>query len=256
MSSLFQIENDLLRLFDAIERADGEVSEEQYAELVATKENFKSKLTNYLHAIKAWEGDAATCKAEEARLKNVRTVRENRVKRLKNSMLEAVKMFGEDGKSGNKFVELPTCRIFTRDADSVNVNDERVKIFVEEFDRYIRELAGEGLISTGMDVDLSAIVDAINFICKGNYGPDFEPFTLLDATTMKLNISATWSIYDLFRLHPELLKYVGTTVINTELKDATSKTDWKTAIGISDKHEDVSKITVANIVTNTSLQIK
>ena len=44
MSSLYQIEAELLEIFNTIEAQEGEITDEQYNQLVITEENFKEKL--------------------------------------------------------------------------------------------------------------------------------------------------------------------------------------------------------------------
>lgn len=256
MSSLYEIQNELLRIFANIEDADGEVTDEQYAQLLATQEDFKDKLGNYIKAIRSWEADAKACKDEESRIAANRKVRENRVAKLKNIMLQAVQQFGEVGKTGNKFVELPTTRIFTKSADSVIIDEDRITMFIEEFDRYIRELVGNGIITSGEEFDIHGVLDAINAVCIASRGEHFIPFTLSDISAIRLQIAGTWSIHDLFRSQPLLLEYMGSAVINTEVKCVTPKADWKKVIEITETSDEISKVTLASISTNQSIQFK
>ena len=255
MSSLYNIQEELLRIFNNIEENDGEITDEQCNLLEIKQEELKSKLSNYVKAIKSWDGDITSCKIEEQRIANVRKKYDNRIKRLKESMLQAVSMFGEQGKTGNKFIELPTIRLFTKSSNSVELDDVRIKIFISEFERYIRELVSSGIMYTEQDVDLQGILDCINANCIAEHGEEFKRFTLTDLTTIKLEISTTMNIYELFRRGGDALRLYGNNPIDTNMINVTGKDDWKNAINNSSV-ANISKVSVASIVTNQSIQMK
>ena len=79
-------------------------------------------------------------------------------------MLEAVINFGETGKN-NKFIELPNVRIFTKNTQSVEINEPRINILIYKFRDLIQELVQQGILYTGEDVDLVGILDSINAQC-------------------------------------------------------------------------------------------
>lgn len=254
MASLYQIQEDLYRLFDTIEENDGEITDEQYDFLCIKQEELKTKLDSYYKATQIWKNDAETCKAEKKRINDVQKRYENRVERLKKAMLDAVLQFGEQGKT-NKYIELSTAKLFTRSAKSVVVDEDRIKILLSEFERYIRELENQGILYTGEDVDLQGILDCINTNCKAEHGEDFEPFTLTDLTTIKLSITRTSTIYELFRNGRDAIQLYTNDPINTSINDETMKDDWKTAIEVS-ATSNTSMPSIAAIVTNQTLQIK
>lgn len=253
MASLYQISADLLRLFDDIETNEGEVTDEQYDALCIKQEELKEKLDAYVKAIKTWEIDEKALKDEKKRFNDRQNVFKNRIERLKDAALQAVLTFGEHGKS-NMFVELPTCRIFSRASKSIEVDEERVKIFMEEFERYIRELVNAGVLYAGKDVDLQGILDCINANVRATQGESFVPYTLNDLTAMHITISQTASVYDLFKSGRALNLY-GEEPAYTRMEHTTSKDDWKTIIESSEL-TGTSMPTMAKVVVNQSLQIK
>lgn len=254
MSSLYNISNDLLCIFNEIEINEGEITDEQYEFLQIKQEELKEKLTNYVKAIKSWEVDEKALKDEKKRFNDRQTVFKNRIERLKNAALEAVLTFGEHGKS-NMFIELPEFRLFSRQSTSIEVDEARVNIFLSEFERYVCELVGQGIIYTGEDVDLQGILDCINANVKAEKGDDFEPFTLTDLTTMRISVNTTMSIYELFRKGGDALSQYAKTPFNTTISNETVKDDWKTAISVA-KQQETSMPTIAKEVVNQSLQIK
>ena len=253
MSSLYQISEDILRIFDEVEQNDGEITDEQYDSLTIKQEELKTKLDAYVKAIKSWEVDEKALKDEKKRFNDRQSVFKNRIERLKAAALEAVLNFGEHGKS-NMFIELPTCRLFSRASKSVEIDEARVRIFMEEFERYVRELVDAGVLYAGKDVDLRGILDAINTNCRATHGEDFEEFTINDLIALKINVSQTASVYDLFKSGRALQLY-GNEPIYTHMEVATSKDDWKAVID-SSAIANTSAPTMAKVVVNQSLQIK
>jgi len=280
--SLYNIELELLELFAHIEENDGEITEEMYAQLNITKENLYAKLGNYVKAIKSWNGDVTIVKEEVKKLQANAKVKENRVERLKKAMLNAVLLFGNDGKSGNKVIDLPTVKLFTKGTTSTETDDIRISKLIAEFERFVRELVDNDILYTGSDVELKGILDVINANLKAeyesvnveNYGvigldatDQFIPYTLTDLTTLKIEITTTRSIYDLFRTGKDVLTMYGNNPIICSMRNHTAKEDWKTAIEVANNinstlddsiqlNVKVSYPTVAKLVKNQSIQIK
>lgn len=253
MSSLYQISEDILRIFNDVESSEGEITDEQYNVLCIKQEELKEKLNNYVKAIKSWEVDEKALKDEKKRFNDRQNVYKNRIERLKAAALQAVLTFGEHGDS-NMFIELPNFRLFSRSSKSIEVDESRVRIFMEEFERYIRELVDAGILYAGKDVDLQGILNCINANIRATHGEDFEPFTINDLIAMKINISQTASVYSLFKSGMALNLY-GKEPLHTHMENVTSKDDWKTIIE-SSKIANTSAPTIAKIVTNQSLQIR
>ena len=253
MSSLYEISEGILRIFNDVEAAEGEITDEQYDALVIKQEELKTKLDAYVKAIKSWEVDEKALKDEKKRFNDRQNVFKNRIERLKAAALQAVLTFGEHGKS-NMFIELPTCRLFSRSSQSIEVDEYRVRVFMEEFERYIRELVTADILYSGKDVDLQGILDVINANVKATHGDSIEPFTLNDLIAIKININQTASVYDLFKSGLALNLY-GKEPLCTKMEEATTKEDWKTIIDYS-KMTNTEPPTMAKVVTNQSLQIK
>lgn len=254
MASLYEISNDILRIFNDVEVAEGEITDEQYDALQIKQEELKEKFTNYVKAIKSWEVDEKALKDEKKRLNDRQTVFKNRIKRLKKAMLEAVINFGETGKN-NKFIELPNVRIFTKNTQSVEINETRINILIYKFRDLIQELVQQGILYTGEDVDLVGILDSINAQCIAEYGEDFSPFSISDLEYLTINISYSNTIGKLLRNNPDILNHIGKDMFNTEITNGTSKDEIKNVINVCSKLEQ-DQPTVAIIVNNQSIQFK
>lgn len=254
MANLYEISNDILRIFNDVEVAEGEITDEQYDALQIKQEELKEKLTNYVKAIKSWEVDEKALKDEKKRLNDRQTVFKNRIERLKKAMLEAVINFEETGKN-NKFIELPNVRIFTKNTQSVEINETRINILIYKFRDLIQELVQQGILYTGEDVDLVGILDSINAQCIAEFGEDFSPFNISDLKHIKINISYTDTIEELLKNNPDILQHLGKEVFRTEVINATSKDEMKRVINICQTLEQ-DQPTVGIIVNNQSIQFK
>ena len=254
MASLYEISNDILRIFNDVEVAEGEITDEQYDALQIKQEELKEKLTNYVKAIKSWEVDEKALKDEKKRLNDRQTVFKNRIERLKKAMLEAVINFGETGKN-NKFIELPNARIFTKNTQSVEINETRINILIYKFRDLIQELVQQGILYTGENADLVGILDSINAQCIAEFGEDFSPFNISDLKHIKINISYTDTIEELLKNNPDILQHLGKEVFRTEVINATSKDEMKRVINICQTLEQ-DQPTVGIIVNNQSIQFK
>lgn len=254
MASLYEISNDILRIFNNVESNEGEITEEEYNELVIKQEELREKLDSYVKAIKTWEVEEKALKEEKKKFNDRQNIFKNRIDRLKKAALNAVITFGERGKN-NHFVELTNYRLFTKESKSVEVDENRINILIAELERYIRELVSNGVLYTGEDVDLQGILESINANVIAEQGENFMPYTLSDLTTLKLSISSSATIYELFRNHKEVLCEYANHPNTVYIDNITPKDDWKVICNIADNNE-ISYPTVAKVLTNQNLQIK
>jgi len=276
--SLYNIENELLAIFAEIEENEGELSPELAAKLDLTQDNLKEKLSDYVKAIRSWEGDVASVESEVKRLNANKLVKQNRIDRLKTAMLQAVTLFGMDGKSGNKVIDLPTIKLFTKTTPSAEIDDVRINLLMNELNRYVSELVDNGVLYTAQDVELQGILDSINANVKAEFEANsvedlglngvkhFIPFTLSDLTNLTIEINNTRSVYDFFRDGRESLISLAKNPFTTKIVAKTSKTDWKKGIEVVDIMNNnvdgencpdlVSYPSVAKIVKGVSLQMR
>lgn len=251
MASLYNIENDLLDLFAEIEANDGEVTDEQLEALNIKEEELQNKLDNYYKAIQNWKADMAACKEEEKRIYNTRKKYENRIEKLKSIMLNTVNVFGTEGKN-NKFIELPTARIYTKSSKSVEVDEERTALLINAMIGFITEAYNNDCLYTGNDVDFAGILQAINANVIAEQGPNFKPYTINDLAILSVDVTYNGSFMTMFTGKEKVLELIASLYINTIVKQNTPKEAFKYTIEVNGP----DKITIAKIVENQSLQIK
>ena len=251
MASLYNIENDLLDLFAEIEANDGEVTDEQLEALNIKEEELQNKLDNYYKAIQNWKADMAACKEEEKRIYNTRKKYENRIEKLKSIMLNTVNVFGTEGKN-NKFIELPTARIYTKSSKSVEIDEERTALLINAMIGFITEAYNNDCLYTGNDVDFAGILQAVNANVIAEQGPNFKPYTIDDLAILSVDVTYNGSFMTMFTGKEKVLELIASLYINTIVKQNTPKEAFKYTIEVNGP----DKITIARIVENQSLQIK
>jgi len=116
--TLYKIENDYLALMNEIEEADGEITEEQNELLVINENQLQGKTIAYLEVIKSKEAFNSNIDAEIKRLQAMKKANTNLVDRLNNSLLDAVKLYGD--------IKAGLTTFTTRKSESVVIEDEEL----------------------------------------------------------------------------------------------------------------------------------
>ena len=95
MSSLYKINENMLSLLSVIEANEGELTDEVLQQLEINNEELQTKSESYLAVIKNREALNTQIDDELKRLQAMKKANNNLVLRLKNSLLNAVNIFGE-----------------------------------------------------------------------------------------------------------------------------------------------------------------
>lgn len=125
--NIFEIEQDLLSIFDEIEENEGELTPELEEKLAITQENFKNKVKSYINLIKIKEGELITISSEIDRLKKFGESKAKLITRLQNIIIQAINKFGDTTPKGGKFFDYGTGKVNIRKTQIVGTNDELIK---------------------------------------------------------------------------------------------------------------------------------
>lgn len=262
METLFQIEQNLLNVFNQIEENGGELTDELAEQLDINQENLITKLTNYVNYINKLDSDISTCKSEKKRIDELSKTRNNRANRLKALILDAVVKFGQKGKTGNSVIELPTYKLFTKNTTNIEVNENRANLLAEAFIHTISQLNRDGLLVIGQDLtEYDGFLETLNEIAKEiafNSNREFtEPFNMADLIYTPIKIGKINTISNMLVNDTILLKAVADNLIGVQAEPILSKTDIKVALDdIDNMNNPEVKYTIANKVNNVSLTIK
>lgn len=253
MNSLYDISQDILNIFAVIEENEGEVTEEQLDALEIKQEELQEKLASYKKAIRVWNSDIDACKAEEKRLKDSRTVKENRINKLKDRMLSAVLTFGYEGKPNakgktNHYYELPDGRMFTRATESVELDENRLNILRNLIpsicsESYKLDIVGDPLCLVQI---LELVNEQLHIYYEGV--PDF---TLTDLNNIRFEYKDYVDITDLILAYSGKLKNKGVDVETCSVDVSADKQQLKLVL-----HDPDKELTIAKIKETQSLTIK
>lgn len=131
MKSLYEIKDDhlsLLELVDSMEDATPEEQEALQEGLRINEENFYSKSENYIKFIRSEEKDIEVIDAEIARLKKLKTSKQNKIDYLRGLLISAMNTFQKTK------LAFATIKVSIRKSESVEIGniDEIPKEYVLE----------------------------------------------------------------------------------------------------------------------------
>lgn len=248
MANLYEIEQELLDIYNELEENGGELTPELEEKLLLTQDNFKTKLNGYVNVINEITSRIDACKTEEKRISTLRKSREKSINRLKEIVQRCVISFGNVNKSGNYSIELDTCKLATRGSDSLEFDEQRIEDLIYCIHRYIMDY------NINPEATPKEILTNINnryaihvLAQRGVNINDATFFTLDDLALFRINITFNTNA-NLLLTDTKLCDSISN-YITTKLENGTMKIDIK-------DHMKDCDITIAHTVRNNSLQIK
>lgn len=253
--NIFNISRELEDIFYQIEENGGEITPELEERLVITEDRLHDKLDSYRRVHSKLISDVKTCKEEETRIAKVRKTKENQAERLKDTMLAAVQQFGALGKSGNRLINLPDAKLYTKTSACTEIDMNRstilMQIFLDIYHTAWEQDTLDGQYGNMSDIEL---IDRINKRLVELYPKEeITSFTIDDIHSVKINFNFSYSISDLNRVDRfSLLNawFDNDKLTNNFIEGDVNKTEVKNKI--KGGHD----ITIANIVEHDSLIIK
>ena len=122
--NVFDITIEHAALIAEIEDCGGEITPEIATKLIINEQNLATKVRAYYHIIKTAESQINLAKDEQERLMVVRKVKENLIKKLKNTVDIAVEEFGVLKPSGAKGLDLGDLKVWQKKTEALDVTGE------------------------------------------------------------------------------------------------------------------------------------
>lgn len=208
MASIFNIQQDLYAIFNSIEENEGELTPELEEALTIKREEFSTKIQGYVAYIKQLELDNKGIKEEIARLKDLQKSKEKTIDNLKKIMAMAINDFGDVTKSGTKFLDYGTGKVSIRKSDSIEVDEEGTKQFVNRFFRYFNWLHFTNTADQ-QELDTKDIVDFCNKTKQDDEEDVVETnYTDDDLNNLQANLDFKVNLKDLIT-NPNGLKLIN-----------------------------------------------
>ena len=260
MANIFELGTKLQQIFEVIEENDGEITPELEEELDITSQNFKDKIEAYCQVLTIYNSDIECCKNEKDRVNSIQKVKKNTIERIKQKLLDAVELFGEIGKSGNKVVETPTRKLYTKGSTSIEGNELRIGNLTQYVIAYIRELQEQGILELGDEIDINGFLASINAIAKAEHDvpnelgnpplEEFKPYTVADLQAVIINCTFEKSLSSILSSNANLGYFIAANPFACQINSSIDKDIVKAL----NKAELI--VTVADEVKKTSIVIK
>ncbi len=229
MASIFNIQQDLYAIFNSIEENEGELTPELEEALTIKREEFSTKIQGYVAYIKQLELDNKGIKEEIARLKDLQKSKERTIDNLKKIMAMAINEFGDTNKSGTKFLDYGTGKVSIRKSDSIEVDEEGTKQFVNRFFRYFNWLHFTNTANQ-QELDVKDIVDFCNKTKQDDEEDVIETnYTDDDLNNLQANLDFKVNLKDLIT-NPDGLKLINSLLdykVLATIKPSVDKTEVK-----------------------------
>ena len=253
--NIWQIQQDLLSIFDELEENGGELTEELEQQLAISQEDFRSKVESYTNVIKSVKADIVAIDEETKRLAALKKSKNILIDRLSKVIINAVKMFGETTKAGGKFFDYGTGKVSVRNSQKVVLDDDKIEAISGELCRAIASEAMMGNASNREDFTFEDIIQR----CKqhtaydegGNIEKQEYDITKDDIIntaveiTFKENVQALMN-GDGYNLLKQIFMYNSGTSIVPKIDKNSLKESLK----------EIGDITIGKIVDNKTLTIK
>ena len=229
MASIFNIQQDLYAIFNSIEENEGELTPELEEALTIKREEFSTKIQGYVAFIKQLELDNKGIKEEIARLKDLQKSKERTIDNLKKIMVMAIDEFGDTTKTGTKFLDYGTGKVSIRKSDSIEVDEEGTKQFVNRFFRYFNWLHFTNTANQ-QELDVKDIVDFCNKTKQDDEEDVIETnYTDDDLNNLQANLDFKVNLKDLIT-NPDGLKLINSLLdykVLATIKPSVDKTEVK-----------------------------
>lgn len=198
MASIYNIQQDLLEIFDQIEANDGEITPELEEQLRISQDEFEDKIRSYTGVIHQLECDLGAIKDEKARLDSIKKSKEKTIERLKQIILEAIQMFGDTSKSGTKFIDYGTGKVSLRKSESVELDDDKLKVFTNRFIAYFNWLRYQNTFDQ-TEFDCKEITEYCNKASGNDFDEDkiIPDFTEDDMAKIQADLDFRISLKDI-----------------------------------------------------------
>lgn len=252
--SIWKISQAIDAILEKVEENGGEITQEELEALDINYNNLNEKIEDYCQVINMYTSDIECCSKEKSRINSIQQRKKNIVDRLKTNLLEAVLKYGNDGKKGNKVIELPTRKLYTVNRKNIQVDEERANFIIFHWTSYIRELIKEGIfeISSENNIDILPMIDAVNELCRCDWeethNTTWVPFNENDLAVLNYNITFNSNLLDMVKRLPEVSYLCASDNIS---KEYSLNVNSRNTILDPDKEYNICKV-----IETASLTIK
>ena len=253
--NIWKIQQELISIFDELEKNGGELTEELEQQLAISQEDFRSKVESYTNVIKSIKADIAAIDEETKRLAALKKSKNTLIDRLSKVIINAVEMFGETTKAGGKFFDYGIGKVSIRNSQKVVLDDDKIEAISGELCRAFASEAMMGNASNREDFTFEDIIQRcenhIEYDNNGNIETQSYEVTKEDIQNTTVEITFKENVQDLmkgygFNLLKQLFMYNSGISMIPKIDKTQLKNEMK----------DTDNITIGDIENNKTLTIK
>ena len=251
--SIFDIDRELLDIFEELEENGGELTPEIEERLKLNKEEVTSKVKNYVEYINKLKADKAAIKAEKDRLAALDKSKDNTIKSLTNLVLYAINTFGKEDKKGKKFFDWGTGKVSIRPSTSVEVDTDKIDHITETLKGVFANGIFMNTLQCNDSIDINSLLDSIQQTAIAENNISAGEVEIEDLDDIVVNITIPVSAGKLLNGEGyKLMEQVGhTSPDNWDFKPTVDKKTLKTKIV-----EEGCTSNIGKVVTNENLNIR
>lgn len=251
--SIFDIDRELLDIFEELEENGGELTPEIEEKLKLNEEEVTSKVKNYVEYINKLKADKAAIKAEKDRLAALDKSKDNTIKSLTNLVLYAINTFGKEDKKGKKFFDWGTGKVSIRPSAAVEVDTDKIEHITEILKGVFANGIFMNTLQCNDSIDSNSLLDSIQQTAIAENNIASGEVEIEDLDDIVLNVTIPVSAAKLLNGEGyKLMEQVGhTSPDNWDFKPTVDKKTLKTKIV-----EEGCTSNIGKVVINENLNIR
>jgi len=157
MNNLYAINSELALILKEIELNDGEITDTLSGKLEIAEADLMNKSESYISVIKTKESFVSAIDEEIKRLQDLKKKNTNLVSKLKDRLLEAVKIYGDFETGTHKFGTRKSSSVEVEDVNSLPNEFKTIKVTESANKKAIKDA-----LSSGKAVKGCSIVESLN----------------------------------------------------------------------------------------------
>ena len=252
--NIWQIQQELLSIFDELEENGGELTEELEQQLAISQEDFRAKVESYTNVIKTIKTDIAAIDQESKRLAELKKSKTAIIERLSKVIIGAVEMFGDTTKTGGKFFDYGTGKVSIRNSQKVELDESKVDAIGDEFGK---AFAVEAMLGNASNRESFTVEDMVQR-CKEHklnmvdaVLDDPQDINGFDLENTNVDITISKPILSLFSGDGyKLMKDIAMFTSDFKIVPKADKTSLKNCITCG------NEVNIGTVVSNQTLTIK
>lgn len=249
--SIFQIDAELINLFQELEENGGELTPEMEETLQNGGEAITSKVKSMCNYIEYLKSDNDLIDKELDRLKSLRKSKVTTINSITKLIIWAIERYGTEDKKGKQWIDWKTGKVSVRPSKSVEVYQDKIDAVVDNINMTFTNAAFTNNFDNAHAIDIPALIDSL----QHNQDKDGrnDPIEVEESDLSAIDVDVTMSVPLTNILDGTGFKAVANIITNTnnyKFKAYVDKTKLKEMI------IDGTAVNIGKIKNNKAINIR